>query len=557
MADSLSIFGIKRRVGNEWISDFDDVVDAERLASVDNTFDFDSPATAPTAFTARLYVWEGSPQPPAWLGFLQEGFGTHVFVPDTTQSRALLVVKAFFRVDRLYCVPFGGGRFQIRKDVIDRRYGLRVALNSLYEGDNRTDELTIAPRIRQVESKTVAANTMRTVRQSNRTTDFEDFELDPEYDQLASVTGQPADPTWARRIRGADSIRIARRTRFEELGALCRRIASLHEGKDYKRRFDFVDRFEGISDPSRIAELEDRVRESLRTHPDGWALVVPGIQDFDAVASYRVTFPNADPLEMPDPTIPDLVDHVGSESLADDAVGILVESLDEAGDRIAQHPLFGCLDGQLIHDEWTTQLESGVFYAIEADYLAEIDAAITAIPLSDVDLPDSVRTRENGELIEIEEGEYNDLAAKPVDRFLLDKKTVRVSSKTSPIEVCDVLTLDRHLIHVKRKFSSSSLSHLFGQGYVSSELLVDSQEYRERIRDKIGPLEPEFQALFPDSGVVPQDWKVVYAIVGDWGGAPPAKKLPFFSKINLLNHARGLRRLGFAVELAKVPVVDP
>ena len=123
--------------------------------------------------------------------------------------------------------------------------------------------------------------------------------------------------------------------------------------------------------------------------------------------------------------------------------------------------------------------------------------------------------------------------------------------------MCDVLTRDRQLVHVKRKFASSALSHLFGQGYVSAELLIDSEAYRARVRDKIGGANPDFQRLFPEGDVVAADWEVVYAILGPWNGESPSAKLPFFSKVNLREFRRRLRRMGFKVTLARVPVIDP
>jgi uncharacterized protein (TIGR04141 family) len=55
---------------------------------------------------------------------------------------------------------------------------------------------------------------------------------------------------------------------------------------------------------------------------------------------------------------------------------------------------------------------------------------------------------------------------------------VKVKGKTTPIEICDLLSEEGRFIHVKRKLSSSSLSHLFAQGYVSAELLQENSEYR-------------------------------------------------------------------------------
>lgn len=552
--DGLSIYAIQRVVGGSPVTEFDDVIDAKHLLTVDETHDFQSPAGTTPAFSAKLFVWRGEPQPPAWVSFLEEGFGAgSITVPDSSQSRAVLLVKIKHRFDRIYAIPFGSGRFQIRKDVIDRRYGLRVALNSLYQDD----DLSAAPRIRQVESKTVAVNTMRTMRQANRDTEFSEFALDPDSDELAGVTGQPADQTWARRVRGTDSLRLARRTSFAELGELCRNVARFHERKDYKKRFDFVDRFEGISDPARIVVLIDLLRNSLSNDQDAWALAMPGVQDFDSITSYRVTGPSGDTEEFVDPTIGEIADLVGDD-LVDRIGEIRIESLDGEGHRLDQWSLLECLDGQLLDDGKTFLLESGAFYSIEPNYLNQLNNDIDAIPFSSVVLPDSVRVLVNGQLKEIEEGDYNNIAAASDARFLLlDKKTVIVPGRTSPIEVCDVLTLDRQLIHVKRKFSSSSLSHLFGQGYVSSELLIDSVPYREAIRNTIGDTDTVFRDLFSPQGALAAEWEVVYGIVGPWGAHTAAEKLPFFSKVNLRTHARQLRRMGFKVTLARIPVVDP
>ena len=139
-----------------------------------------------------------------------------------------------------------------------------------------------------------------------------------------------------------------------------------------------------------------------------------------------------------------------------------------------------CLDGQIVTSGDTFLIEEGTFYRIEPDYLAQLNQDVDAIPDSSVELPPSRRESDEGTLKEIDEGTYNERASVPADHLLLDKKTVIVPGRTSPIEVCDLLTLDRQLVHVKRKFSSSALSHLFGQGYVSAELLIDSEAYRAK-----------------------------------------------------------------------------
>ena len=558
-ADSLTIYAIQRSVNGQRVDDFDQVINPDRLGTVDDTRDFQSPQNLRPPWSARMYFWKGETRQPSWVEFLEGGFGGDpIEVAGSAQDCAVVVVKVLFRVERLYAIPFGqSGRFQIRRDIVDPRYGLRVALNLLYQGDTIADELNTAPRVHQVESKTVAANTMRTIRQANRRTDFEDFDLNPDTDQLAGITGQPRDAALARRVRGTDSLRVARRTSFDQLGNLCRSVARAHERRDYRRRFPFVDQRQGITDLSKIASLTDLLCASLRTDPSAWAFSIPGVHDYDRVAAVRVATPFGTTKDFVDPTTSDITDLVGVDDLVEHLLSIHVETIDGGGDVTDRWSMRDCLDGQIVAGGNTFLIDAGTFYQIEPDYLARLDEDVDDIPDTSVALPPSRRESDEGNLKEIDEGTYNERASAPADHILLDKKTVVVPGRTSPIEVCDILTRDRQLVHVKRKFSSSALSHLFGQGYVSAELLIDNEIYRARVRDKIGSANPDFQRLFPEDDIVAADWEVVYAIIGPWNNESPSAKLPFFSKVNLREFRRRLRRMGFQVTLARIPVIDP
>jgi uncharacterized protein (TIGR04141 family) len=514
--------------------------------------DYESPSGQTPEWSARVYFWPGPPQPPAWAKFLQKEFAD-LAVPDTVQSRAVVVVRVAWKsADRLFAVTFGGGRFQLRRGATERSYGLRVALNAIYEGDSGAQALDAVARIRQVDTRTVGANTMRTRRQTNRSAEFDVFELDPEGDQLNGITGSPLSGTGllGKRVTGSDSLRVARSTLFSELGKICRELAKFHERKDYERRFKFVDNYRRVSAASRIAKLNEALAEAVGNEDSDIQFSVPSLLDYDEVGNYRI---EAFDLESSDLDIADIraalaaEGHLSFESLQDKSVQVISDD----GGQMGEWPLSACLDGQLTVDGGAYVVESGEYFEIAPHYLAGLDDYMDTIGPSTVVLPDSVRV--GGK--EISEGKYNENAAKSSPDFLLmDKRTVTIEGKTSPIEVCDVLTLQGQLIHVKRKFSSSSLSHLFGQGYVSSELLVDSAQYRQSCRNVIGAGEPKFQALFPDAPIVPANYEIVYAIVEKWGQRK-LRGIPFFSKINLRKHARGLRRMGFSVSYAAVKVV--
>jgi len=553
---ALTIHSVRPSVGDHETETFDDVIAPDRLESPEVVVrDFESDPDEDVQWSARLYMWPGEPSPPSWLALLRDGFGDDLDLPESTQSSAVIAVKVRFRIDRFYAVTFGGGRYYLRRGVTEPGYGLRVALNAMYEGDEDAVSLDPANRVRQIEARTVGTNTIRTLRQANREADFGVFDVDAEGDQLKGIVGVPvSEVEFGRRLRGSDTLRVSRRVTFDDIGRLCRHLARFHEKKDYQRRFRFVDNLRAESNPTRVRQLVEATSHAVTATPEGWELAPPALLNFDQVAHFEV--PSLD-LADPDLSISQIVTEIGDDIDPDVLQQTTLIAVDDEGEPVDQWTLLDCLDGQVTLDGAQYVLDGGEYYLIEPDFLADLDTYIGGIEQSTVQLPASTRVPANGSLQEITEGAYNELAAgSDPDYLLLDKETVTVASKTSAIEICDVLTANRQLIHVKRKFSSSSLSHLFAQGYVSSELFVDSSQYRTSVIDKIGPAHPDFQELFTAQGFVAADFEVVYAIVGDWTNRT-LTDLPFFSKINLRKHSRALRRFGYRVTYSPIPVVDP
>ncbi len=187
-----------------------------------------------------------------------------------------------------------------------------------------------------------------------------------------------------------------------------------------------------------------------------------------------------------------------------------------------------------------------------SDFIATINEQVARIARATVRLPES-KMQDKGDM---PEGDYNDLAANSntTDYRLMDRHNVVITGRTSPIEVCDILTLQRQLICVKRKFSSATLSHLFSQGETAGTLLVDSAEFRKAVREKLQEEPPAFAKLFDDQTFRAADFEIVHAIIADWQGDKLVDRLPFFSKVNLVNRLRHLRRIGYSVTYAPIGI---
>ena len=96
----------------------------------------------------------------------------------------------------------------------------------------------------------------------------------------------------------------------------------------------------------------------------------------------------------------------------------------------------------------------------------------------------------------------------------MDAKLVKPSDSSSSTEVCDFLSKDRRLIHIKDKSESSRLSHLFNQGLVSAVTMKRDRPFRDRLRTRIAeqPDGSDYVDLVPDAGteVSPSDYTVIF-----------------------------------------------
>lgn len=557
---SLTIFQIAPSIEGLPVTDFDQVVQAPVLLDPQlQTSDL----AAGLDFDGRLYVVAPVADEPRWGAFLREGFGDTFDLSATAVNRALLVIRfSYYNADRYFAITFGSGRYLLRRDAFVRSFGLKAALNLIYE-DDVLDGSASVERVRQVDSRTVAGNTFRTRRQANRDTTFERFGLDIDRDLLSTVTGEPSDRgEWGSRVFGADHVNVNLPMDFADLSVLCKGLWRAGRADDYETHFSWIDNLTSVTDPARLDALRAEVVRRLREgEADAFELTPPELVDFDQIESFRIAV-GANDVTVADLTLQAYLELLDPEGLAaltwDRLKSHRVHALSSSDDLLFSWPVCDCLFGELQDDGETVLLDSAEFFAVAAGFLAELDAFVAAIPESAVDLPDS---RLDGTGKEISEGLYNEEAAQHLPtHLLLDKRTVRVATSTSPIEICDVLTADRKFVHVKRKLGSASLSHLFSQGYVSGDLFVTSQEFRTAVSAEIAEAEndkgsgPIFSDALDFDTPDPAAIEVVYAVVAGWDGDSVVERLPFFSKVNLRRHATDLRRLGYTVTFKRIDI---
>lgn len=136
--------------------------------------------------------------------------------------------------------------------------------------------------------------------------------------------------------------------------------------------------------------------------------------------------------------------------------------------------------------------------------------------------------------------------------LLDDKKKVMHGGGHGQVEICDLFSSKRELIHVKMYGKSSVLSHLFAQGFVSGQLIQIDPKFREKVRAQLAPTHRELLKIEPKPEH--ESFTIIYAVISDAPGSD--LHLPFFSKVNLVNTRKVLRGFGYRVELLKIAVND-
>jgi uncharacterized protein (TIGR04141 family) len=506
-------------------------------------------------FVAKAFVLNPNAHSMPWAPFVNQGF------PDLTIGRgssvsALVIVNIHGKrsaPDRMFAFAFGpSGRFLLRRDCYERGYGLRTALNLVYprgSGDGA--------RLRAVDSKRRGETVVRSRTQSSSQADFEVFDVNRLRDVLGKAVGVPADTHWGKRVNGGDALQLDIDLSFDQLGRLCRDLDETHDRQDYQDRFGWIDDIQPVQDPAVEEILESRIVEQLKARRfDDIELAPPEIVDWDRVVAFRYHFDRrkrgGGAVLHPDLRVADYVSRLARDGDLDDLDAdrlrhAYVFAVDSDESDQAKWSIWRCLVASLELDGRTYLLDEGEFFAVSRGYMAELNDAIERIPVSTLDLP---ATR-----VTTVEADYNRTAASSSQNLLLlDRKLIRLAGRATPIEVCDLLSTERQLVHVKRHLGSSDLSHLFAQGYVSAELLQSSVEFRQAVRAKIDKF-AEGRSGFEfvsDESIVTSEFEVVYAIIERWRGRSFVEALPFFSKVNLREVAGNLSARGFRVSMAQV-----
>jgi len=485
-------------------------------------------------FEAILLVRRPHLKRPDWLSFLEAGTaGPFDGGFRTATAGAALLLRTEGRV---FTLTFGFGRGIIKSDCFVRDFGVKVVLNAVDPS-----------RIKSVELRAVDTMTLQTRQQASKETGLESYRVDTRQDLFRGLAGKARSEDFAVRMEGSDALSITSRIEFDDLAEKCAGLLSVYEEDGYRDAFPFFDRLRTVRDPDEIQALEDRLNAELEVgRLERMHLAPPEVVDTANVSGFAYSHAGPDHREL---DVRAMLDELSARRRSGSVDASYLRQHDvfvtyrEVGQRHEAWTAFDCLNFETEIDGNLYVLNNGDWHKVDGDYVQEVASRLQDIPAC-TDLPRAA--------FDQDEDAYNDALCAQVNGALLHKKTVKADGARTPVEVCDVLTPDRRLVHVKPLSDSSRLSHLFAQGMVSAELLLNSKSFRRETRAKLDDCCPELASLIDLDVMRPRDYEVVFAVMGGREQGWP-QSLPFFSQVNLADTATLLQDRGYRVALARIP----
>lgn len=483
-----------------------------------------------------LYVRKSEHKRPSWGSLLDEIAGRDIPDLANRSCSAALVL----RVDGdIFAFTFGYGRYLIEQSLFVQDFGLRAALNTLDEKS-----------LRSVDLHTLEDQPVQKKSQAARDSELGVFGIDILRDVLRAVTGVPKRGVGLKQIAGGDAMfSFSMTMEAADFPALARRIKGYYDNEDYKTSFSWVDNVRRVKDDTSINLLNRQLVQAISARNPEIVITLPEIGAWDTILGFSFTrnkdsiHPVIRSLDYID-TIPDL-QQLTVEGLKRDR--LFVHNVDG---YIIEHSVYRCIYFEIIDGDKTKIIFDGKWYEIDAAFIGRIAETLDLVRISTLPFPAVEVWDEDGKSRIESEGDYNIRAAATHGYFLMDKELVKSDRATSPIELCDLFTADKQLVHVKhRKGGSAGLSHLFAQGNVAAEIMLGDRMFRRKARTVLRRVDPDAGDLVPLDNLRSADYEIVFLILGE-ESRTLKQNLPFFSKVNLSKAFENLTQRGFRVSIA-------
>ncbi|MGA7586864.1 TIGR04141 family sporadically distributed protein [Rouxiella badensis] len=521
MKIKLSIYKTKRIT-----DDIDQVLNLERVKKPVE-FEVDN---------ARVYLYAKQvldPMPPEWTTLFtsQKTEIEPDFFGMNSSTGAVLVVE----VDNArYLIPFGTGHHLINDSSIIKGFGLKTTLNCIEH-----------KKIRSLDKGSHNETNLLTRSQSSKEVDIYNLKIDSEMDILTTLTGISTEDVLGNKITGKDAFVIVPDIELASIPELLMKIDSIN-------LLPLPEEFEWVNNIKEADEAEIEILDSLlidlikqRDFSDIW-LGEPEIVDWENQIGYCFERRQRSIIyeSLSVNHICEYFDGKNADVTVDELKRSCLHVLNADYESIKKWSLYRCIYAEIKEGDQNYILRDSIWYVADRKFVTTIDDEMKKILHYEESDKFPVYSYNREE-------DYNKKICLGDKSFThMDQKFIHHGGSKSKVEFCDLIKGESDFIHVKYYSGSQSMSHLFSQGFVGSELFISDAEFRGKLNEKLpAHIKLADHIIRPDA----KNYKLVFAIATN---KKLPEDLPLFSKINLKNFYKSISNFGYEVRICKI-AVDP
>lgn len=452
-------------------------------------------------------------------------------------SKVVLIIKRTYgTTQRIFALTFGYAKPLFNEDVIEEQFGLKIVLNTAK-----------ANELRKISKQNIGGNQKQSQEQMPKTAKISDFGFNISSDLMKTVTASCSDTTFENAIiTGGDIFSITVERKIDTIEEFLDYCYQKYTSSSYKDNFEWIDNITAITSKNLIEILNNQVIENIKTNTlENIWMAVPEVIKWEQIKCFKYSGSREEYNDI------DINDFLTSfDSLKNITMNkiknktIRAISAEDEGHDLYSWSAQKCLIAEIEYDGRSYCLNNNKWYQIDSSFETKIKNEYLTIPIYEKDLPNY---KSNGHE-KYSENEYNDDLAQNIDAALIHKvgEIPFGGGKGNKIEVCDILTRNKELMHIKKSGGSSLLSHLFNQAAVSGEALLDT-DFREKYNNK---LQEKGYASYIDNNFKPSDYTIVLGIISKSTEQRP--QIPFFSKVAIRYATKTLSNLGYNITIKNI-----
>ena len=511
-----------------------------------------------------LFYKKTLPSAPKWKDFFKDNLSDEITRGGSISALYFVTLDMPVELDtdvksmekRTFAIVFGNGRHFLKSESIELKFGMYTVLGAIE-----------AESIKLVDINSIESIPRSTKTQASKNVGIDFLGFDTTRDILTGVKGiakERHQGLLGKVLKGADTLQLSTEKAFDEIDDILKLAFTIYNNKEYKDSFEFIANLSFIKDKKLQENLRNELFRLVREDEGKniW-LGIPEIVDSDVIG---FTLRNSDAL-YDDLDLDEIIEElkIAKKELSYEKIkNVKIYPYTGSDEFRSPWKLFDCFFAEIVFNGSTYILNSGKWYEANKEFVKKVETYYQNIKLSDfpfIDYDDGVLKDVDDKLNS--ENAYNRVLQKydEKSRVLCDAQNIPYGEGGSKIEVCDILAKRRNeeeknqLIHIKISSTSSTLSHLFNQGFVSARLLKGDEEF-------VGDVN---EAFFKDSewklregGIDSSQYEIIFGIIQkrnkkDKRTGIFRPSIPLFSKISIKRVVEDLKTYGYKVSIAGIP----